>query len=133
MILWGDAAESVLHSLYVIQKRAIRCVDGADYFAHKNPIFRKLGVLKLADVYMYALCIEMFLNKNSDKYRLNHSVQTRNRHLTHPAYQRLAMSQRAFSYAGPTAWNSLPYDLRIISSMSSFKRKLKLYLLKRYE
>ncbi len=34
----------------------------------------------------------------------------------------------AFSIAGPNLWNSLPFSLRLVSSESEFKSKLKTYL-----
>jgi len=39
--------------------------------------------------------------------------------------------ERGFSYAGPTAWNSLPADLHQISDTSLFKRHLKTELFRR--
>jgi len=33
--------------------------------------------------------------------------------------------ERAFSYAGLTAWNSLPHELRAAPTLNSFKRRLK--------
>jgi len=41
---------------------------------------------------------------------------------------RTKFAERAFSYAGPAVWNSLPDDLRRTATMNSFKRKLKTYL-----
>ena len=40
----------------------------------------------------------------------------------------LKFVERAFSVAGPTAWNSLPTDIKTISSYSVFKRKLKTFI-----
>ena len=36
--------------------------------------------------------------------------------------------QRAFSFTGPTQWNSLPYDVRHSASTASFKQALKIHL-----
>jgi len=38
------------------------------------------------------------------------------------------LGERAFSYAGPLAWNGLPTDLQNIPDTSSFKKHLKTYL-----
>ena len=38
--------------------------------------------------------------------------------------------QRAFSFTGPTQWNSLPYNVRHSVSTSSFKHALKTHLFK---
>ena len=34
----------------------------------------------------------------------------------------------AFSHYGPTLWNSLPHELRSVTTISSFKSRLKTYL-----
>ena len=36
--------------------------------------------------------------------------------------------ERAFSVAGPRAWNSLPVTVKQLSSLSSFKRHLKTFI-----
>ena len=41
---------------------------------------------------------------------------------------RLKLDQRAFSYAAPAAWNSLPQTLQQMSNTDSFKRHLKTFL-----
>ena len=42
---------------------------------------------------------------------------------------RTKFGERAFSFSGPTSWNSLPTDLRTVSDASDFKNKLKLIVL----
>jgi len=41
---------------------------------------------------------------------------------------RTKLGDRAFSIAGPTAWNNLPQSVRSANSLDSLKRKLKFYL-----
>ena len=41
---------------------------------------------------------------------------------------RTLMGTKAFSVAGPKAWNSLPQSIRDIQSAATFKRHLKTYL-----
>ena len=38
------------------------------------------------------------------------------------------LGDRAFSVAGPRAWNSLPIELKTITDTSVFKRRLKTFL-----
>jgi len=35
------------------------------------------------------------------------------------------VTDKAFSIAGPRAWNALPTDIKLISSRTSFRKKLK--------
>jgi len=48
--------------------------------------------------------------------------------LNFPQYNMTSYGRRAFSYAGPHAWNSLPEHLRQITSIELFKRSLKTFL-----
>ena len=41
---------------------------------------------------------------------------------------RLVSSERAFSVAGPKAWNKLPVDIRLATDTKLFKKKLKTFL-----
>jgi hypothetical protein len=41
---------------------------------------------------------------------------------------RTKFGERAFSFAGPAAWNALPTDLRALTSSSTFRRRLKTHL-----
>jgi len=50
--------------------------------------------------------------------------------LPSPRFNMSNYGRRAFSFAGPRAWNSLPEYLRQASSLSVFKRSLKTYLFK---
>jgi len=43
---------------------------------------------------------------------------------------RTKFGERAFSFSGPAAWNSLPADLRTVSDITDFKNKLKADLFK---
>jgi len=41
---------------------------------------------------------------------------------------RTKFGERAFSFAGPAAWNNLPKDLQHCSSLDAFKNKLKTHI-----
>jgi len=43
---------------------------------------------------------------------------------------RTKFAERAFSFSGPAAWNSLRAGLRTVSVITDFKNKLKAHLLK---
>jgi len=40
-------------------------------------------------------------------------------------FSRLHVTDKTFSIAGPRAWNALPSDIKLISSRTSFHKKLK--------
>ena len=56
------------------------------------------------------------------------------RSASHLLYQKLALKtkfgERAFSHAGPAAWNSLQYNIQSELNTKGFKKLLKTYLFK---
>ncbi|XP_046569383.1 uncharacterized protein LOC124277698 [Haliotis rubra] len=52
--------------------------------------------------------------------------------LTVPSFRLKMFGQRSFTYAAPTLWNSLPYDLKTIDNFDLFKYKLKTYFFQQY-
>ena len=49
-----------------------------------------------------------------------------------PTTNRKTFGERSFSFTGPTVWNSLPFDIRSINSISSFRQAFKTRLFKSY-
>ena len=50
--------------------------------------------------------------------------------LTVPRHNLERYGRRSFSCAGPTLWNALPEDLRVIANINTFKAKLKTHYFK---
>jgi len=59
-ILWGAAYQYKLHRLDIIKKRCIRNVCNVSYNEHTSPLFRKLAIPKLKDIYKLQLCKLMY-------------------------------------------------------------------------
>ena len=49
--------------------------------------------------------------------------------LNRPAHSKATLGDRSFSFASSSVWNSIPNDVRCAPSLSSFKSRLKTYLL----
>jgi len=50
-ISWGNASSSLLNSLFLFQKQAVRICTGSNYRSSSSPLFSKYQLLKLADNY----------------------------------------------------------------------------------
>ena len=131
ILSWGSANDSVLNPLIIQQKRIVRTICNSERMDHSSPLFYRLKLLKLKDIFKYELCLNMFENRFNEIYS-NHNLATRNSHLPRPTSQRLTVTQRAISYQAPNAWKSLPPDLINLTSKSLFKTKLKSFLLSSY-
>ena len=60
--VWGSAFKTEIHKVLVLQKRAIRLITRNENttfipgpLAPSNPIFRKIGTLKVFDIYKYQI------------------------------------------------------------------------------
>ena len=105
-----------------------------------SPVLAQLHWLPVNQRITYKLCLLMHLVhiKHCPDY-LNNLVHLTADSATRPglrsatrlSYRKPALaskfSKRAFSYAGPAAWNSLPDHIQSITNTASFKRQLKTF------
>ena len=59
--VWGNACQSYLKPLVILQKRAIRMVAGAQKLDHTIPLFHSLNLLQIKEMYVY--CVQLFMYK----------------------------------------------------------------------
>ena len=74
----------------------------------------------------------MYSNQTNDEFQIQHQIPTRNRNRLLPSFNRLAISQRSITYAGPHIWNELPTEIKLSNSINIFKSKLKRYFIQKY-
>ena len=84
--------------------------------------------MKLNEIYIYAVCIQMFKARMTNQFKPSHTINTRDRDQMQPVYQRLRMSQRAISFSGPKEWNRLPEDIRKTQTIGRLKKLLNNHL-----
>ena len=65
-ICWGNATQSNLWSVFKLQKIAIRIIMTAKGSSPTTPLFQKLGIIKLPDLYRYNMSIFMYKYQNKD-------------------------------------------------------------------
>ena len=51
----------------------------------------------------------------------------------HQLVTKFKRTERAFSFCGPSVWNRLPYELRILTDIDVFKNKFKTLLKEAFE
>ena len=54
--IWGGTYNSHLNSLIVVQKRCIRNICSVNWYTHTEPLFKKLNILQLNDIYKLQIC-----------------------------------------------------------------------------
>jgi hypothetical protein len=93
--LWGTTHKTYVQRIFTLQKKAVRIIAGAKYNEHTDPLFKRLKILKLNDIYEVKISKYMFeFNKCTlpspliNTITLNSNVHTHNtRNLNNPHFQ----------------------------------------------
>ena len=89
-LVWASTYRTKLSRLVILQKRVVRIIAKTQCYAHTDPIFKNLGILKFYDIhllqlglFMYSYQIRTLPSKFDCKFTLNrqvYSYNTRNSH-----------------------------------------------------
>ena len=125
----------------ILQRRIIRIITFSDFRCHTSPLFYKLNILKLTDIYKLKLGI-LFHNIINNKFTGTNnlisltSIHNHNTRLadTNNFYQTFSNSNlglSSYTMAGLKFWRVIPSDLKSYS-LTRFKFRLKQFLLNKY-
>ena len=141
-LVWASTYKSNLVRLEILQKRVVRTIAKTHFYAHTDPIFRNLGILKFHDIHLLQLGLFMYSYQNRAlplkfdcKFTLQkeiHSYHTRNSHLYRLPFCRTNIKQFSVFYQGPKFYNSLSTEIVNSSSSVSFKKALKAFFCNNY-
>ena len=134
--VWGNACMTTLNSLVLLQKRIIRIITGSKRFAHTDPLFKELGLLKLVDINKFLIGKFMFrwyhdkvpdiFHDKFDFVKDIHSHNTRQKdHLYGPTMKNERGKNR-FTFRGPIIWNEiLLASINPLTSEAVFSKTMK--------
>lgn len=126
---WGNAPQTHLGKITIIQKRLIRNVFSKPPNEHTVPLFRKSKILPVPQLYQHRICLVAHsLFHNSPKPDPPYPTRKSKIDLPLPK-STSACGHRQPNYQASDAWNSLPVPLREIKHPQSFKVALKQHLL----
>jgi hypothetical protein len=54
--VWGNVSMSDKKKIFVLQKKALRCISNSRYNCHTNPLFVKYNLMKFEDIYKLNCC-----------------------------------------------------------------------------
>ena len=135
-IVWGSTSAIHLNKLFLLQKKIVRITTNSSYFEHSSPLFYQTKILNIYDLHKYMLSIFMYKNlrSGSSEFAVSGSnYNTRAADDIVPHFQRLTVTQRSVTFAGPNVWNSIPLQIREAQTLSSFKAMYREELLSHYQ
>ena len=130
---------SLLGLLQRVQNSAARVVKRLPMSCHITPVLKELHWLPVKFRVDYKVLLLTFKSLNglapdylSDlltPYRPNRTLRSASENLlTVPSCKTKSFGGRAFEVSAPALWNSLPSEMRKITSVDFFKRRLKTFL-----
>jgi len=135
--LFACRSQTTLYHLQCVQDAAAKLLCGASPRTHAPPLLKQLHWLPVSSRIQFKLCTLMYdinhgtaprypteLVRRCDDSRLRSSM--RGNFVV--SRTRLHLTDKAFSVAGPRAWNALPTNIKLIASRTSFRKKLKTHL-----
>jgi len=130
---------STIQHLQRVENAAARLVCDLRPHDHVTPALKQLHWLPIKSRIVYKLCLLMHIihtgrapeylvdsmspMASSSSLRLGLCSSNTAKYVEHTT--RTKLGERAFSYAGPAAWNALPASLHDITDTSKFKKPLK--------
>lgn len=133
--------ESTIRPLQRVQDAAARLITNTKPSDHITPVLMRLHWLPIKSRIVYKLCLQMHLiltNQCPDYMAdmvqltaanpLRPGLRSASRLLYRKPALKTKFGERAFSYAGPAAWNSLPDYIQSDLNTNSFKKLLKTHL-----
>ena len=151
--IWGseDPSKTYLQPLVRAQKKLIRIILNLPPRTHTRPLMQKLHILNIPNLYILRVCIELhpFIHTTDQHNRPEHDhnylwIAQVHEHNTRHSQQQQHYIPNPHQYAKnkepklksehfnshyTAIWNALPLALSTNRTMSSFKKKLKKYLL----
>ena len=132
-VVWGGTYTANLNPLILLQKKIIRIISNEGYLAHTDPLFREQKILKIVDIHTYLIAITAFkINLCGGFTTIDHPYATRNRDNPVTPFNRLTICRRSVSFSAPHIWSKLPQNVRNCTSLNTFKKEMKNFLISSY-
>ena len=143
VLIWGNTSKTLLKPIHLIQKKFVRMATYNDFYpdvpgplSHTPPLFHKLNILTIFDIFRLQLAQLVFDSTNNigpssgiiHFIRINeiHQHETRsstneNLHINFSRTTRYGLKN--LQNAGSKLWASIPYCIKCKPSKISFKKK----------
>ena len=133
----GDNNLKLRDKLFNLQKALVRIITASHRLTHTDPLFAKLRILKIDD--LYSQCVRMFsfhLFQDSLPGGISPIFQKANHsHDTRGTKRNIFVSHsdaRSIKHIAPKTWNALPPNLKRCPSIASFKENSKVEFTRSY-
>ena len=136
---WSNVSKDYFEKVFLKQKKVIRYIAGVRKYAHTEPLFGNLGILKL--IYVKNLEVSKLIFSDLDtnrifNFRLRSTVHThftRNNATLDLPQPRINLFRNSIFFNGLKYFDNLPIGIKNSTSNDIFKIRLKSYLIYFYD
>lgn len=129
IVLWGLSSKLNLNRIFVLQKKAIRCMSRLRPRDSCREKFIELEILTVPSLFMFEVI--MYVKTNNLIQPHQHQYSTRNHRLNPSVQHTLKLFETKPSYAGLKYFSQLPSHIQDIADNKKFKKELKLHLIEK--
>ena len=137
--VWGNTCITYLKKIHVLQKRIVRVLAGVKPREHSEPLFKKLNLLSIFQINVYAIGKFMYQVFHCETlpifismFRINasvHGYSTRQANHFHLPKPKKELRKSSLCYRGAVIWNSImSCEIRTHVSKPVFCNDLKKYI-----
>lgn len=127
VLYWGTSAYA--QRIFILQKRIIRLIFSLNPLESCRPVFLNKKIFTFYSILIYEAALYVKLNQNKFPLRENlHDHNTRNANHIHIHNFSLSTYTRGPYYLCSNIYNKLPNELKEITIISKFKKKLRDFL-----
>ncbi len=135
-IVYDSVSKTNKDRLQKLQRRACRLITGSGSSISRILMFHELSWLFLQYTHDFHKLVMVYKCRNGlasqylcDTFNANHDIHNKNTRnallrVTKHAKARTAYYQSSFALSGQTLWNDLPNNIKLCTSLSSFKNAL---------
>lgn len=132
--VWGNACQTTLNRLILLQKRALRIINNKPYRYPTEDLFKQDNILKVRDLYKVQVSLFMYdfkynkLPKSFNSFFLSRPHISRSTRQSNQFYinrQRTLFAQQLPNYNFPFIWNNLPENIKLKENRTVFKKEIK--------
>ena len=140
--VWGNTYISNLNPIVILQKKVIRVICKVHYRHSTNLLFHSMNILKFIDmvelstgVLMYKVRNYMLPRRIQKLFIVNENISynLRKKAYFKEPFRRTTRKSHCVSIIGPKVWHMYDINLKNCSTVHSFRRNLKLWLLRKYD
>jgi len=127
IMFWGSCAHRHFNRVFILQKKAIRILGKMNYRDSCREIFKTMGIMTLASLYIFETILHCLKSKPLQGNSI-HSYNTRIRYDLRVEQHRTTLFSKHPSQAGVKLFNLLPNVLKFENDFKLFKARLKRHL-----